>query len=222
MSKPRALSNDMEYGRRAIVMKQKMLHRHLEDIVRLSLNRVKSYTPEIVTQFIIEVAAGRESYRSSAAKHGISYNTVNQWKKHGWIYEAVEIAKELVQEKIDRRLTGVIDKALTNLDDQLSKGEEIVTKTGTIMKKAVCAKDNALIAAIAFDKRQLLRGEATQIHEEKAGEDKLLKLAEEFKKFAMKEEKVIVGEVVEEHDTAEIKQGVEEQAKVTGSNRPIS
>lgn len=206
MSKPRALSNDMEYGRRAIVMKQKMLHRHLEDIVRLSLNRVKSYTPEVVTQFIIDVAAGRESYKSSAAKYGISYNTVNQWKKHGWIYEAVEIAKELVQEKIDRRLTGVIDKALTNLDKQLEKGEEIVTKTGTIMKKAVCAKDNALIAAIAFDKRQLLRGEATQIHEEKAGEDKLLKLAEEFKKFAMKEEKTIEGSaeiIVEESKSNE-------------------
>lgn len=197
--------NDLEIGRRAIVQKNVLLTRHLDDIIKYNVRKSNPYSREAVFEFVLDVASGKESYRSSGMKHGISYNTVNEWKRKGWIYEAVEVAKELVQEKLDRRLTGVINKALDNLDTALDKGDTVIGKDGKLKTKPVTAKDNALIAAIAFDKRQLIRGEATSISDSKdSQEDKLAALAEEFKKFAMREEKVVEGEVLVENTNAQV------------------
>lgn len=191
-------SNDLDFGRRSIVAQKKLMYAHLEDLIKY--NTYSKMDNDTVRQLIMDVASGAESYRSAGIKHGISYNTINSWKRSGWIYEAVELGKQIAQDALDRRFSGVINKALDNLDDSLSNGDSVLGKDGKIKRKPVSAKDNALIAAIAFDKRQLVRGEATTISEDKSSEDRLKDLAAQFKKFAMNGEKVIEGEIVDETD----------------------
>lgn len=153
-------------------------------------------------------------------KHGISYNTINDWKRRGWIYEAVELGKQLAQDALDRRFTGVINKALNNLDDALENGDSVLGKDGKLKRKPVTAKDNALIAAIAFDKRQLVRGEPTNVSEDKSKDDRLNELAEQFKKFAMREEKTIEGELVDEQGPQRDAEEPGEQREIQGELRP--
>lgn len=199
--------NDSPFGRRSILAHKKQAMCELEAIIEDNTKTHKDR--ENIRKLCVDVAMGLESFRSGAMKYGLSYHTVNEWKRKGWIYEAVEIAKELAQDKLDRRLTGTINKALNNIDTALDKGDGVLQKDGSLAYKPVSAKDNAIIAGIAFEKRQLLRGEATQISEEGSTGDKLAALAEQFAKFAINNEKVIDGEAVrvEEEDGKDNGQG---------------
>jgi len=187
-------SNDLPTGRRAIIQQQKLLTRYLDDTIRY--NTSDKFTLEQLRPFVMDIAAGALSYRGACMKYGISYNTLNEWKRKGWIQEAVEIAKDLVQEQLDRKLSGVVHQALNNISTALEKGDGYIGKDGTLKHKPVTAKDNAVIAAIAFDKQRLLRGEATTISENRDDGEMLKELADRFKSFATREEKVIDGELV--------------------------
>lgn len=184
----------MAYGQRAIVAQKKLLYRHLEDLIQYNTKNTNrmGWTRENVKQLVMDVATGAKSYRKAAMDEGISYNTVQVWKKNGWIYEAVEIGKELALDALDRKFSGVINKALSNLDERLTHGDVKTDRNGKQIVTPVSAKDNAIVASIAFDKRQLLRGEATSISEDKSTEDRLKDLASQFRRFT--EEKVIEGE----------------------------
>jgi len=86
----------------------------------------------------------------------IPERTLNDWSIQPWF--AIMLA-ELRAEKgaeFDGALTRVLDEATKQLLDRLQHGDPYVV-SGQVKRKPVAAKDLAIIAGVAFDKRQLCR-----------------------------------------------------------------
>jgi hypothetical protein len=111
------------------------------------------------------------------------------------------------QDELDASYTRVIHKAQEALIDRLEHGDEVITRTGERMRKAVTAKDLATIGGIQFDKRQIARNLPTSISN--ATDNKALAdLKAQFEALAAREAKVINSveydkTMIEESDTQE-------------------
>ena len=74
---------------------------------------------------------------------------------------------------------------MDEIQDRLQNGEAILDrKTGEVKRKPVSMRDANIVANTMTDKRQLLRGKPTSRSEKLTVDDRLSKLAEEFKRFA--------------------------------------
>ena len=96
------------------------------------------------------------------------------------------------QKELDTLLTNTIHKAVEDLNDRLSYGDyKLDAKTGELHRVPIGAKDIAVTLAIIYDKRALIRGEATAIRQESKAT--LESLENKFKQFAVElKEKDIV------------------------------
>lgn len=138
-----------------------------------------------ILKFITLVANGT-SMAAAARMCRLSYNTVNAWKNGhmGWLNQALDRARELLDQELDTRYTGIISKAADVTLDRLENGDCTLDKNGNVVRKPVSAKDAAIVGSIHFDKRNILRGKPTSISENKTSEQRLKELGEQFKKFA--------------------------------------
>jgi hypothetical protein len=99
------------------------------------------------------------------------------------IYEEAKLAK---QEELDARFTKAIHETLDALDDRIMYGDyKLHARTKELVRVPVAAKDLSSVANTVFDKRQLLRGDATTIasrklEDTKALEEKFLKIAQDL------------------------------------------
>ena len=83
------------------------------------------------------------------------------------------------------KLTQIVDKSLEVIQDRLINGDYILNKkTGEIHRRPASLRDASIVANTVVDKRQLLRGKPTSRTEKISVDARLLKLAEEFAKFA--------------------------------------
>lgn len=125
---------------------------------------------------------------------GLEVNTISDWKTRSvWWPKLIEDLRKEKQDQLDAVLTTTLDTLLTNVSQRLEEGDPYVKKDGTIGFMPVKAKDMAVMAAIFYDKRALIRGEATQIKRE--SNDSLKSLEEKFKAIAVSmKEKDIVSE----------------------------
>lgn len=123
--------------------------------------------------------------RRTAELTNIAEGTIRSWKTTEWWNEIqARIIKEQ-DEELDTKLTKLIDKAVDEVNDRLGEGDYVYNpKLDKLIRKPVNAKDLAITSAVLVDKRQLLRGQPTTRVEKVSQDETLLKLAEEFKKFA--------------------------------------
>ncbi len=133
------------------------------------------------------------SVRKVAEQLGIGANLVDAWKKQApWWNELTQAIRREKQQELDALLTSTIHKAIGDLTDRLENGDyKLDMRTGERHRVPVNAKDLAVISAIVYDKRALLRGEATQIRQD--NRTSLQMLEDKFKNFALqlKEKDVI-------------------------------
>lgn len=134
---------------------------------------------------------------------GIPVRILKQYTVQPWWDNIVSKVIKEANEELDGKITQALDKGLDVLLDRIQNGEIWVDrKTGEHRRVPIAAKTVVLATDVLFDKRQLLRGEATTRSDSISPEQKLLALKEQFEKLAKSkginpEAEIIEGEVVD-------------------------
>lgn len=130
-----------------------------------------------------------------AVATGVPANTVRQWRMQDWFKDLVEEIQREDDYQSDAKLTKIVSKSLDTIVDRLENGDFMWdSKEGEFRRKPLAARDVVKVADIMYDKRNLLRGKPTAISGKEQVSDRLLKLAEQFARFASA--KTIDAEVV--------------------------
>jgi hypothetical protein len=130
--------------------------------------------------------------------------TIRAWKTTEWWHEVMSRIQQDQNDELDTKITKNIDKAVEAVQDRLEHGDYVYNaKTNELVRKPVNAKDLSIVAAVMVDKRQLLRGQPTSRVEKVSENEKLTRLAAEFKKFAQAKEIVSIAETIEEEQYEE-------------------
>ena len=126
---------------------------------------------------------------------GVPANTVRQWRMQEWFKDLVEEIQREDDYQADAKLTKIVSKSLDTIVDRLENGDFTYDyKEKQFVRKPLSTRDVVKMADIMFDKRNLLRGKPTTISGKEQVGDRLLKLAEEFARFA--QAKTIQAEVI--------------------------
>lgn len=125
------------------------------------------------------------SFPKAAAVTGISESCIRLWAKEEWFQEAARRVGQEETDGIKATFTRIAQAASAGLEDRLEKGDEVVLKDGTIVNKKVAAKELAIIAGVAVDKRNTLMDKGTGGTIQNA-EDRLMLLMKEFVAFTKK------------------------------------
>jgi hypothetical protein len=110
------------------------------------------------------LVSGGNSTRAAqmAAVEGLKPATIRQWKKRGnWWPEAEAHAKMLLQKDLERSYTKMLHRTEQEIFDRVEKGDWILAKDGTQVRKPLLAKDMIYIHGVVHDKRAMIRGEPT-------------------------------------------------------------
>ena len=117
----------------------------------------------------------------------VPQRTLMQWKNHtDWWPQLIKEIQSGEGQRTDNKMSKVIEKTLDMLMTRIEEGDyQLDQKTGRLIKVPLKARDLERISSGLFDKRQLIRKEPTSIKKEDLNQaDRLLKLAEQFAKFA--------------------------------------
>jgi ABC-type transporter MlaC component len=130
---------------------------------------------------------------------GIPIATLRLWKTTDWFKEySLQLQSEDIQQ-MDANLKRIIGKALKATEDRLDLGDaQFDQKTGDIIRIPVKAHVALKISTELLTKQQKLYENPVREEVEKTIDDRLLKLSEEFAKFAsnkVKNEKAVDVEV---------------------------
>lgn len=124
---------------------------------------------------------------------GIKSATIRDWRTSEWWPEMMERIHAMHDEDTVSQFTKIVDKSLEVIQDRLINGEMILVKntnkatgevTRQVQRRPVALRDATHVAVAIVDKRQLLRGKPTSRPEKASTDDRLSKLAAEFKRFA--------------------------------------
>lgn len=152
------------------------------------------FTPEEkISAAMAYVATG--SYTGASRICGLEPRTIRTFKEEGrWWNDVYEACKKAKQEELDAMITGVIHKSIEVLSRNLVDGDAVFhPKTGEVVLMPVGSKHLATIAGILFDKRQLLRGEATSRSVSVSKEDTMKELQSKFQEMAERLQGKVVG-----------------------------
>lgn len=146
---------------------------------------------EVATLFAAGVTNSTELERLT----GVKSTSIREWRTNDWWVELLERIHMAHDQETVSQFTQIVDKSLEVIQDRLQNGDYIYDKrTGEVIRKPVSMRDAASVNSSIVDKRQLLRGKPTSRSESVGTQERLDKLAQEFKKFS--ESKTIEGEVV--------------------------
>ncbi|VAW77777.1 hypothetical protein MNBD_GAMMA12-3923 [hydrothermal vent metagenome] len=110
------------------------------------------------------------SYREVSEMLEIPNHTIRCWSRtQDWWVSILTSVQKNVNDELDVRFSKIIGKSTQKVLDNLENGEEISFR-GEIHKKQISAKDAAVVTAIMFDKRQLLRAQPTSISKQTSDE----------------------------------------------------
>lgn len=114
---------------------------------------------------------------------------IRSWMKDAWWDEIIKQVYVEQNDKLGSQITSLLERSLQDLNDRIEHGDHYVTKGGAIIRKPIDAKVlTGLFQSLAVQRR-LVRGEPTSIVGNKQTvDDKLEKLAEEFKRFSAAKE----------------------------------
>lgn len=132
------------------------------------------------------------SYLKAERVTGIPQNTIRFWAKQEWFAEELLRAKQADTDELGSTFTRIAKKAASELEDRLEQGDQVVTKEGRVILRKISAKEAAIVAGVAVDKRKVLMEQPVTVAVQSSNE-KLVSLMEEFIKFSKAKE--IKGEV---------------------------
>lgn len=130
------------------------------------------------------LASGNLSLTSVATE--IPLATLNRWKVSPWWKQLTEDIRQEENLHLDAKLAKVVNKSVEQLLDRVESGDyQYDQKTGHMVRVPIKARDAAKITTDMIDRRQLLQGKQVEKADStKKIEDRLLKLADEFSRFA--------------------------------------
>lgn len=134
----------------------------------------------------------------TAVVTGIPLPTLKTWKTTDWFKEyALQLQSEDIQQ-MDSNLKRVINKALKATEERLDMGDaQFDQKTGDIVRIPVKAHVALKITTDLMARQQRLLDNPVKEEVEKTIDDRLLKLSEEFARFANMKQKTIEAEIIE-------------------------
>lgn len=95
---------------------------------------------------------------------GVKPATIRWWKTQAtWWPGAMAKCQREKNDELDAAQTRIISLCVSQIENQLKNGEEVLDKNGNRIRKEVSARDCSVIAATQQDKRALLRHEPTSI-----------------------------------------------------------
>ena len=140
---------------------------------------------------------------------GIDVYVIRKWKEEPWFQNVVSRVIKDKNDVLDQKLTGVIESCATMIQERLAQGDTKVNyKTNEVFTAPLDARGLALVMGILFDKRQLIRGEATSRTETVSFDKRLENLKETFERFSKAAQ--IEGEVIHVEDQSKEPQRQEE------------
>jgi hypothetical protein len=134
----------------------------------------------------------------TAVVTGIPLPTLKTWKTTDWFKEyCLQLQSEDVQQ-MDSNLKRVISKALKATEERLDIGDaQFDQKTGDIVRVPVKAHVALKITTDLMARQQKLLENPIKEEVEKTIDDRLLKLSEEFARFANAKRNTIEAEIIE-------------------------
>jgi len=161
-----------------------------------------NYTPEQkVNAVMTYVMTG--TIKKSAKIIGMPQQTLDKWKnKAVWWDDTVRECRKKKQDELDSMYTVLIHDIVDQVADRVENGDTKVDRNGVVTKIPMTGKDLAITMAVTFDKRQLLRGEATSRVEKVSEKERIERLADSFKEMSKKmkslgmDAKVIDAEII--------------------------
>lgn len=125
---------------------------------------------------------------------GVPIDTFNRWRYTDWFKELVSKLKDEETLKLDAKLSKIVTKSLSLVEDRLENGNyQFDQKRGELIRVPVSLKDTAKVATDLLNQQEILRDKPEKLQIEKTIDDRLSKLAQEFKQFASA--RTIQGEV---------------------------
>jgi hypothetical protein len=137
---------------------------------------------EVVSRFLL---LGNLRVVSEQTK--IAYETLAEWKKSEWWPELVDQIKRTTKSKRNNSITKIIEQSIDTVQDRLDNGDFVFDqKTGQIIRKPVSARDATYISEAMMRRQDILETQMEHSHSEDTREEQLVKLAQEFQKWAKK------------------------------------
>lgn len=128
----------------------------------------------------------------TAAVLDIPLATFNRWRYADWFKKMVEDLKMEDNLKLNARLTKLVSKALDVTEDRLDKGNyQYDPKTSELVRVPVSLKDANKVVNDMLERRDVIESKPQQEQIEKTVDDRLAKLAEQFRQFSKPKEKDI-------------------------------
>lgn len=135
--------------------------------------------------------------KQTAELANVPESVIRGWKQEPWWIEIQKQVYSEQNEKLAARISGVLDKTITHLEDRLENGDEILNvRTGQIVSKKVDASVLAKMFENLSHQRRITRGEPTSISAKIGVDDRLKTLEKAFLRFAQAKE--ITNEETEE------------------------
>lgn len=130
---------------------------------------------------------------------GIPVQTLKIWKIQDWFKEySLQLQSEDIQ-KMDGNLKRIVDKALKAVEDRLDLGDaQFDQKTGKITRVPVKAHVALKITSELMTKQEKIHSNPIKEEVEKTIDDRLLKLSEEFARFASMKTIDVEGKVLDQ------------------------
>lgn len=128
----------------------------------------------------------------TAVATGVPIQTLETWKRSDWWKEAcLKLQQEDLQQTTST-IKKIVAKALKSVEDRLDLGDaQYDQKTGEIVRVPVKAQVALKISTELLTKQEKLENQPIRQEIEKTVEDRLLKLSEEFAKFARAKQEAI-------------------------------
>lgn len=118
---------------------------------------------------------------------GIPDQTLRFWMKQEWWKEGLLQLKAEDSAELEDAATSIAKLGGEIVKERMQHGDFILNKDGEMVRKPISARDAAVITAIAIDKRKVLQEEPVR-QQELGSTERLLKLVEQFARFAQAKE----------------------------------
>ena len=131
----------------------------------------------------VQEAAAHYVVTGSVAKvqelTGYPRQTIVDWSRTDWWDSLTVAIRAEKSDELDGALSGLIHAATAAAADRIEHGDHVIDRDGQLRRVPVKARDAMLVAAVAFDKRQISRNLPTSISE--SGSDRLRALQEQLR-----------------------------------------
>mgnify|MGYP003655931988 CR=1 FL=1 len=183
---------------------QDLIHIDDEVFADIAGNNIK-WTPEerimAATYYSVTGSSLQAAERCKQAGADIPASTIRKWKNQStWWKPVLHEVRKSKQEELDAKLTNIIMEGTDQLADRIINGNhKLNNRTGDVERIPMSSNELSRDAiGIPFDKRALMRGDATSRVERVDPKEMLEQLAEQFVKIVqLNEPEVIEAEIID-------------------------